>query len=88
MNKNKEFFMTHAEITIEEEKLIGIALAYLQRSKSNGDEILATYRLTNHWEQLIAKYEGETHRHFWSKRSIYLVGVIVRRYVETKLTKK
>lgn len=80
--------MTHTEITSEEEELIGLAIAYLRKAKAGESEALATFRLTTHWDQLVAKYEGEKRKHFWSKRGIYLVGVIVKRYIKTKSTKK
>ena len=78
----------HTEITTEEEKLIETALKYLKDSKTRRSPTIAAYELVNHWEELVVKYEEEAHKHFWSKRGIYLIGVIVKRYVETKPVKK
>ena len=80
--------MTHTEITPEEEELIGLALTYLRNAKVGESEALATFRLTTHWDKLVAKYEWEKRKHFWSKRGIYLVGVIVKRYIKTKSAKR
>ena len=82
--------MSPAEITTEEEKFIQLALKYLKKSRSNGDEILATYRLTNYWGELVKKYEygGKVYTHFWSKRGLELVVLIVKMYIDQHKTKK
>ncbi len=82
--------MTHTKITPEEEEttLIESALVYLQESRTGDDPVLAAYRLTTHWDKLVAKYEKDIRTHFWSKRRMHLVDVIVKRYIKTKSAKK
>ncbi len=80
--------MSHAEITIEEEELIKTALKYLKENRIRKSPTIAAWEMVRHWEELVSTYEKETRKHFWSKRGHYLIEVIVKRYVQTKPSKK